>query len=1113
MDIEVGNQENPGQTRRSAPRSGGPALRQHSTWGRRSFAALLASGVAMGAASVTGMNPAHADPLPTPALAPVAQAGSDTVKADSADTLGAKDVSLLNAAEAKGETKVTVIIATDKGDAASVAASVHKLGGTVSRRYDKVGYVLAEIPTAKVRKAAKLPGVAAIDLDDVVKLPDPKADLAATSARKQSLALATGPGPTTPAVNPYLPTNEIGAVDFKKAHPTWDGRGITIGIMDSGVDLDHPALQKTTTGARKITDWVTATDPTIDSDGTWRPMVTSVTGPTFTYKSATWTAPAGTWQINTFAEAVTAGSEEVAGDVNRDGDTTDVWGVLYNPATHDIRVDTNQNHDFTDDAVMRPYKEKFDIGHFGTDNPATEVHESMPFTVEYRKFETSPGVQTDFVGIGIAEEAHATHVAGITAGNDMFGDADFDGVAPGATIVSERACNWSGGCTNAALTTGMVDLVEVRHANVVNLSIGGLSALNDGSDAQSMLYNRLITDYGVQLFISAGNAGPGLNTVGSPSTSTAAVSVAASVSADTYLADYGAVTQKPLQIFNFSSRGPREDGGFKPGISAPGAAISSVPMWQPGQPVPDAGYALPAGYAMYNGTSMAAPQATGGAALLLSAAKAQDQAVTPAALRQSIYSSAKPIPGYSTTAQGNGQFNVPGAWSLLSNKISTRSFTSTAPVCTPLSAYLTTPGRGEGIYNRCGQTAGSLKNYTIKLTRTSGPDKTITHNLSWAGSTAFSSAKTVKLPLNKAVSVVVTVRAAAGLNSAILRVDDPATVGFDYETLNTVLAPAKPSKPDYGFATGDQAVDRNSANSYFVTVPAGAAALQVNFSGLASGERIQFLATDPYGMPVEDSSLNCVTNSADPAVCKAIERDYQNPMPGVWEIEVLGARTTPALSNPYSLTARVQGVTVSPSIVTLPSVVAGQASPVTWSVANDFGPVTVTGQGQPLGSALISRPTVGQDETKAIPIEVPAGVTSLHVAIKNPADQSADLDLEVYLNGKVVASDADGDSDEKVTIANPAAGTYTAVIIGYSVPAGTTAFDYVDVYYTPGMGSVVASATPRSLASGAKSTITGAVQAGTVGPAAGRVLYGEMSVVTDQGAIVGHGAVAVNEVK
>ena len=63
---------------------------------------------------------------------------------------------------------------------------------------------------------------------------------------------------------------------------------------------------------------------------------------------------------------------------------------------------------------------------------------------------------------------------------------------------------------------------------------------------------------------------------------------------------------------------------------APGSAISSIPTWQPGGPVPETGYSLPPGYAMFNGTSMASPQTAGGVALLLSAAKASDVHVDPA---------------------------------------------------------------------------------------------------------------------------------------------------------------------------------------------------------------------------------------------------------------------------------------------------------------------------------------------------------------------------------------------------------------------------------------------------------------------------------------------------
>ena len=84
--------------------------------------------------------------------------------------------------------------------------------------------------------------------------------------RRRPRAPTRRPARSTPAKNPYNPSFETGAVDFVKQNPKADGRGVTIGILDSGVDLGHPALQKTTTGERKIVDWVTATDPVTDGD-------------------------------------------------------------------------------------------------------------------------------------------------------------------------------------------------------------------------------------------------------------------------------------------------------------------------------------------------------------------------------------------------------------------------------------------------------------------------------------------------------------------------------------------------------------------------------------------------------------------------------------------------------------------------------------------------------------------------------------------------------------------------------------------------------------------------------------------------------------------------------
>jgi hypothetical protein len=174
-----------------------------------------------------------------------------------------------------------------------------------------------------VHRAAKLPGVSAVDLNESVPLPDPS-DGFFNGGFHPGVPAGTPPGPDTKADNPYMPTGEVGSVLFKQLHPTWDGRGITIGILDSGVDLDNPWLQTTSTGERKIVDWFTATDPVFDGDGTWRAMVTApVLQPdnTFSASGAIWTAPGpGNYRFNRFNEAITAASEP-GGDVNRDGES------------------------------------------------------------------------------------------------------------------------------------------------------------------------------------------------------------------------------------------------------------------------------------------------------------------------------------------------------------------------------------------------------------------------------------------------------------------------------------------------------------------------------------------------------------------------------------------------------------------------------------------------------------------------------------------------------------------------------------------------------------------------------------------------------------------------
>ncbi|WP_406096928.1 S8 family serine peptidase [Streptomyces sp. NBC_01013] len=1089
--------------------------------GARRVARVAAAAGLVAALAATGAVPVFA--ADDPATAPVKAATGD----NPADKLGTADADVLAKARAKGEKNITMMVATAPGATEQVSKQLDAVKGSVlGRAYDKLGYVRATVPTAAaeatIRAASKLTSVHGIDLKQEIVLDDPTpAGDRATGSRASVKSTGTypAPGKKTPAENPYNPSFETGAVDFVKQHPKADGRGVTIGILDSGVDLGHPALQKTTTGERKITDWVTATDPVSDGDGTWLRMTDAVSGPTFAYGGRTYSAPAGSYRISVFKEAATKGGD-MAGDLNRDGDTTDAWGVLYDPVAGTTRVDLNGNADFSDDAVLKPYKEKHQVSYFGTDDPRTDVVERIPFVVETRGdvVYNAAGDTSDYVNIGVIESEHGTHVAGITSANGLFG-GKMSGAAPGAKIVSSRACTWSGGCTNIALTEGMIDLVVNRGVDVVNMSIGGLPPLNDGNNARAELYKRLIDIYGVQLVISAGNEGPGINTIGDPGLADHVISVGASISKETWAANYGSGVTKKYDMMPFSSRGPREDGGFTPTLTAPGAAINSTQTWLPGGPVKEAGYSLPAGYSMLQGTSMASPQAAGATALLLSAAKQKHIELPPADLRTALTSTATQIKGVPAHAQGAGLINIVGAWKQIEKQgAPAHEYTVKAPVDTAIDFALKTPGFGTGLYDReGGLKAGQKKSYDVTVTRTTGPDKDVRHKLSWKyndGTFKLTGPSTVSLPLGKPVTVKVQAKpGSAGVHSAILQLDDAKTSGVDQQILATVVVAKDLVKPGYAY-TASGSVQRNGTTSYFVNVPEGAKTLEVAMSALRSGSQTRFISIHPYGVAVEDSGTPfCYPNYENPAnTCRPDVRSYADPQAGVWEIEVEARRTSPLLDNPYKLDVSLLGATFDPAVQTIAEAKIGTPAAVDWTVTNNAGDLAGKLKGGSLGSADVERPSISTHGEYVKEVTIGAGVEKLDVAIGGTSDANADLDLYVYKGADEVGSSTTAGSEETVSLLKPAAGTYTVVIEGYDVPAGTTEYDYRDVYYAPSLGTInVDESKAVNLANGASAKVGAEVAVAGAAPE-GRQFFGEVQLVNSRGTAAGTGSVVIEKV-
>ncbi|WP_167166155.1 S8 family serine peptidase [Saccharomonospora amisosensis] len=1022
--------------------------------------------------------------------------------------LDEQDRMLVEQAERAGKTRVTLLVAAQRGRADAAAGELRSIGGVVRSTDAKLDYLKVTVPIEEAERAPKLRSVAAVDVDGLIRRDEP-APVGATDPLPQP-----APDADTPRANPYLPTQDTNAAQFGERFPFWDGRGTTIAVLDTGVDLEHPALATTSTGKRKIVDWYTANSPT-SGDGTWVRLSAEPVSGAFTSDGREWVAPAGSHRFGLFSEVagdLGSAQSETGGDVNRDGDSADSWGVLLDTETAAVRVDLDGDGDFTDERPMTDYKNDHDVGFFGVDNPATGVLDRVPFVVQTDQ----PG----YVNIGIAGAAHGSHVAGIAAGNDLFGGA-MDGAAPGARLMSVKVCLTTPSCTASGLIDGVV-YAATNGADVVNISIGGLPALNDGNNARAELYNRVIETYNVQLFISAGNSGAGANSVGDPSVATDAVSVGSYITDDTWLSNYGSASPRPESLHPFSSRGPREDGGFKPNLVAPGAAVSTIPRWQEGSPVPGT-YELPAGYGMFNGTSMAAPQATGAAALLVSAYKATHKGNRPpvATLRSALASTARFVDGVPAYAQGAGLIDTFRALTSLRGERQQTVVTS-VPVNTVLSDQLATPDTGVGIHDREGVTVGKAYTRTYTLTRTTGPDRSPRYRVSWVGNDGtFAAPRSVRLPLNQPVKLNVRVNpTSAGTHSALLRLDDPRTVGIDVQTMNTVFAPLDFTE-DNGFtATASGTIQRNQVGSVFVRVPEGTSSLRIDMAagGPPDAGQVRFVRYDPTGVPVDStSSLVCYNPDAGGGcpTGSATSRVVTDPMPGVWELVVEARRTSDTDSAPWRLTAAVQGTTISPDPDVLGEAVQGEPVAREYTVTNTLGEFTGRLTGGPLDSARVARPTIADGESQSYELTVPQGATELTATIGGTSDGGADLDLIVYdcTSGtcELAGFSADGDSEESVTVSDPAPGAWRVLVDGYAVPAGSTEYDYLDLFAAPGLGEVKVTDADAARPTGSTWTVPGEVTANGQ-PGDGRVLRGLVTVRTADDQRVGSGVVIVESV-
>ena len=331
------------------------------------------------------------------AFACLLTAGAATGAKTKKPKLGKHDHALLAQKRAQGEDTVTLLIATRDGSAAQAAGEIEALGGRIEKRDDQLGYLRVSVPLEKAVAVSKLDSIDAADVDEKLPLPAPRLD-------EEGSPAVDPPGATTPSQNAYMPTKDIGAPQFVAANPTWDGRGVVVAVVDSGVDLLTPELQsaKDTNGrtVRKVVDWVSAMDPVGDDDPSWLLMETKVTavGGSFTWGGATYTAPAGTqtqFFINSIAEndLAVGTSEFVAcggtgADLDRDGTCGESFAAIWD-GDQKVWVDTDGDRASPTRRRWSRYRAGTRTFGVGTNRASTPQRDTVPFVVQIAKPRTS----------------------------------------------------------------------------------------------------------------------------------------------------------------------------------------------------------------------------------------------------------------------------------------------------------------------------------------------------------------------------------------------------------------------------------------------------------------------------------------------------------------------------------------------------------------------------------------------------------------------------------------------------------------------------------------------------------------------------------------------------
>lgn len=743
-----------------------------------------------------------------------------------------------------------------------------------------------------------------------------------------------------------MPNASTGVTSWRLQHPTYDGRGVLIAILDSGVDPGIAGLQSTTRGENKILD-------VRDLSGEGNvPLTGNADG--------TWTGVLRELPFGTMPQA----------DFNGNGTNRDSFRIVVarDSAGWKARIDANGDGSLDDEPWLRDFLVHRETFTFAS---ARVARGHGPITAAFNLAEENG---RPLVAVYLDTSGHGSHVAGIASGYNIYGVSGFHGVAPGAQIIGVRIADNARGnvSTTGSMARGMEYAwrfaQERRMPLVINLSFGVGNADEARATIDSIVDAFLVLHPDVFFAIAAGNDGPGTSTIGMPGSSARAMTVGAA-----YPGAFGTLQYSTPDdvIAWFSSRGGELS---KPDILAPGVAYSTIPAWQIGEEVK-------------GGTSMASPHIAGLAADLISAMMQEHQAWTAASLMQALRATARPLPGLTSIDEGPGMARIEPAYEWLRGGHVVARYRIEAlphdagPTRSGMmpagnghdAAPMTRTPRPPGAYRRDGLAPGD----TVQRFRVSELLPPGRHVATSPGFRLASDVPWLHLPSTTAAinaqtgSALVEVhydRAALaqpgryiGTVTAVSTADSSA--GPAFTLTSTIIVPV-----DGGVTVHRQSIPGGQAARYFVRVPGGSGGLGGRMSLPDTLRRGTLYFFEPSGQPARGVKSEDVGGQNGRTATINILAD--DAVPGVWEMVV---QALPGADLVFDLDARVSPVrrAMPGGMTGIGALNLGSATDTTMDVTVDL-----------IGAARSEDITIENGAAVRRPLVVPEWATTLVVEVE-----------------------------------------------------------------------------------------------------------------------------------